>query len=402
MAVDGNNATFDLILLGGGHAHIAVLADWITRGLPVVSGGEDARVALITPSPFLRYSGMVPGWLSRQYGRDDGRVDLRGLAEKAGATFIEDRCVVLDPVANCVATQKSGSIPFRFCSVDTGGVGRAAKLLGDDPRLLDARPIDNFVEAIAEHQDLQKIAVVGGGGGGVEIAFALRNRERNREHPARPADVDAEPSWEGCAEVSLITGAEGLLPDFARGPREMVRRALEAQGITVLEHDAGVRDGALQTRDLPQTSTDDPLKTAQIIVAALGSGAPDWPAEADLDVDENGFVAVDKFQRSISHPHILASGDIAARQDVRVPRSGVHAVHTGPVLAKNLRAILAGKEPQESYRPRPASLYILSTADGEAIAVYGPVATKAEWASGLKGWIDKRWIASYAKLVGSM
>lgn len=67
-------------------------------------------------------------------------------------------------------------------------------------------------------------------------------------------------------------------------------------------------------------------------------------------------------------------------------------------MAANLRQVLSGEEPRRSYRPRKFSLYILSTANEEAIAVYGPVATKAEWAADLKAWIDKRWLASYAKL----
>ena len=40
-------ASYDLILLGGGHSHVAVLADWIRHGLPA------ERIALITPSSHL-------------------------------------------------------------------------------------------------------------------------------------------------------------------------------------------------------------------------------------------------------------------------------------------------------------------------------------------------------------
>ena len=380
-------ASYDLILLGGGHSHVAVLADWIRHGLPA------ERIALITPSSHLRYSGMVPGWIAGQFEGDEGRVDVKALAKKAGVTFVEDRCVSMDPNMNSVLTGANGVLNFRFCSIDTGGVGRAAKILGDDDRLVDVRPIDAFAGAIEGAGGAEPIAVIGGGAGGVELAFALRNRGRFVD--GEPQDDDA---FKG-AEVSLITGAAGLLPDFARGPRQMVRGELEAQGIRILECDVERAKGGLRTQNLPETAHEDPVKTAKTIVAALGSGAPDWPSQSGLDVDEDGFVAVDQFQRCTSHSHIFASGDVAARQDRIVPHSGVHAVHTGPILAKNLRKILAGEEPQGSYGPRRASLYILSTANGEAIAVYGPVATKAEWASGLKAWIDKRWLRYYAKLL---
>ena len=70
---------FDVILVGGGHANIAVLADWVRKGTP---GGGHA--ALLTPQPFLTYSGMVPGWLAGRYQREDGRVDLAALCQRAG------------------------------------------------------------------------------------------------------------------------------------------------------------------------------------------------------------------------------------------------------------------------------------------------------------------------------
>ena len=107
---------------------------------------------------------------------------------------------------------------------------------------------------------------------------------------------------------------------------------------------------------------------------------------------------MDEYQRSVSHPFVFAAGDCARRVDRVVPHSGVHAVHTGPVLAANLRTALAGREPDRSYRPRPTSLYLLSTGNGQAIASYGALAAQGRWASRLKAWIDKRWLATYAAL----
>ncbi len=49
-----------LLLVGGGHAHVAVLADWIRNGPPPPGGAARLRTLLLTPHPTLRYSGMVP------------------------------------------------------------------------------------------------------------------------------------------------------------------------------------------------------------------------------------------------------------------------------------------------------------------------------------------------------
>lgn len=345
-----------------------MLADWAKLGSPA------PRTLLLTPQPHLRYSGMVPGWIAGEHSSEAGLVDLAGLAKAAGAELVLDRCVAIDPLSRTILTLQNGVISFEFASIDTGGVGRAAKTLGDDPRLLDVRPIGGFVDALEKrHLAGQRIAVIGGGGGGVELAFALRNRAAG-EAP----------------HVTLIAGEAGLLPAFSSGVRKRVMRELDRQLIALVPVDAWIERGVLMAGEVEVP--------ADLIVAAIGSGAPDWPRGGGLDVEDPGFIAVDAQQRSTSHPHIFAAGDCAQRMDISVEHSGVHAVHTGPVLAANLRAVLKGEEPTKSYKPRPASLYLLSTANGEAIASYGRISAQGRWAARLKTWIDKRWIARYAAL----
>lgn len=73
-------------------------------------------------------------------------------------------------------------------------------------------------------------------------------------------------------------------------------------------------------------------------------------------------------------------------------------MRAGPVVAANLRALTKGEEPHARYRPRPASLYLLNTGQGAALASYGAWAAHGRWAHWLKQRIDTRWIAAYAKL----
>ena len=358
-----------LLLVGGGHSHLAVLADWIRHGLP------SPHATILTPTTHLRYSGMVPGWIAGQYERAEGLVEVAALAKAAGAKLVLDRCVSVDPNARQILTQASGLIPFDIASFNTGGVGQAEDVLGADPRLLDVRPIDSFVEELSNRissEDPKNTVIIGGGAGGVELAFGVRNREVG-------------------GKITLIEGKEGLLPSFSERARRLVKDELHAQDIETLTGDARITDGVLHAGEQP-------VETAELILAAIGSGAPDWPSASGLATDEIGFIAVDKYQRSLSHPHIFAVGDIAARQDRDVPHSGVHAVHAGPVLATNLRAAANGGIPDKTYTPRPASLYLLSTGNGSAIATYGPLAASGRWAGKLKHWIDKRWLATYAHL----
>ena len=319
---------------------------------------------------------MVPGWIAGQYSRDEGTVDVAALAERAGAQFVLGNCTAIEPEARRVRMAGGQAIEFDLASIDTGGVGRARDVLGDDPRLLDIRPIDRFVERLENSPPAQRIAVIGGGAGGVELAFALRNRSATQP------------------EVTLVTGASGLLPDMSRRVRNLTTKRLKEQGIELLKQGACFDAGDLKAGNR--------TLHAELVVAALGSGAPDWPRAGGLAVNEVGFIAVDRYQRSTSHPHIFAVGDVAHRTDREVPHSGVHAVFAGPKLAANLRSALAGDEPEAVYRPRWNNLYLMSTGDGGAIASYGPFAAQGRWIARLKHWIDKRWIDKYAALAHSV
>ena len=331
---------------------------------------------------FLRYYGMMPGIVSGHYRDDDGLIDLRALASTANIRFLEETVVSLDVETQHIGLKDGTSLPFDYCSIDTGGISRAESVLDSDSRILDIRPIDRFAaqwraRLDASNDRIIRIAVIGGGAGGVELAFALRNSGEIADR----------------VDVRLICGRQGLLPDHGALTRKFVAQELARQNIRLDERDAQLVNGQL----FADTQSIEPVDH---IITALGGAAARWPAQSGLAVDEDGFVMVDRYQRSVSHPNILATGDIAARQDRVVPHSGVHAVRTGPVLAANLRSILAGAMPTRSYSPRLSSLYLLSTGNRSAILSYGPIAARGRWVWRLKRWIDKRWVRAYARLAG--
>ena len=96
-----------LVLVGGGHAHVHVLADLAARPLPGV------EVTLVSPAPSHHYSGMVPGFLQGAYAESELTLDLGWLAGRAGARLLTGLATRIDVAGRDVAV---GGRVFRSTS----------------------------------------------------------------------------------------------------------------------------------------------------------------------------------------------------------------------------------------------------------------------------------------------
>ena len=129
------------------------------------------------------------------------------------------------------------------------------------------------------------------------------------------------------------------------------------------------------------------------MIAATGARALPWLARSDLACSHDGWVEVGDTHQSLSHPEVFAAGDCCTRLDPRFARSGVHAVHAGPVLAHNLLAHARG-EALRQYTPRRHSLYLIACGARWAIASWGRCSAQGRWVWRWKDWIDRRFIRS--------
>ncbi|TAN29618.1 MAG: pyridine nucleotide-disulfide oxidoreductase [Castellaniella sp.] len=362
-----------LVLAGGGHAHLSVL-----RALAQMPP-TDIEVVLITPSLFQNYSGMLPGWISGHYTQAQCRIDLRALAQSARARIVIGRIVGMDAGRHCVRLTGERHINYDVLSMDIGSEIDVSWLEMAGERLLPVRPLDKFFDAwprilsAAQNKSGYRLAVVGGGAAGVELALA-----------AQYALVQSEAN----GHIDLVASEPGPLVGYAASVQRRVAQSLSRARIAVHRlRGAGTADGILLS--------DGTQLPADCIIAATGARAPCWLTLSGLTLGENGYIAVDGHYRSISHPDVFAAGDICTRQDTIVARSGVHAVHAGPVLAANLLASLRGGQ-MRVYRPRSRSLYLLACGRRYAVASWGGWSAEGEWLWHLKDRIDRRFIRRFS------
>ena len=86
----------DIVLVGGGHAHVHVLKAFGLRPEPGV------RVTLITRELQTPYSGMLPGVVAWLYAPEEAHIDLPRLAAATGARLIHAEAIGLDRAAKRV------------------------------------------------------------------------------------------------------------------------------------------------------------------------------------------------------------------------------------------------------------------------------------------------------------
>ncbi|MFZ3081570.1 FAD-dependent oxidoreductase [Rhodoferax ferrireducens] len=363
-----------LVLVGGGHAHLSVLRA-LAKKRPA---GIDA--VLITPSKHQNYSGMLPGWVAGHYSQAECRIDLDPLVRAAGVHLVLDQIVGMDAARRCVGLTNGQHLEYDLLSLDVGSETDTSWLETLEDKLLPVKPLDNFfarwphVLAAAKALRGYRLVVVGGGAAGVEMALAV-------QHAFTSAGVDGQ--------VDLVASESGLLPGYARRVQDRVTRFARQAGLGLhFFRGVGSEEGVLLS--------DGRLLQADRVIAAMGARAPVWLGMSKLALDEHGCILVDKYHRSVSHPNVLAAGDVCARADAVMSRSGVHAVRAGPVLGDNLMAILNGTSLQ-SYVPKRHSLYLLACGPRYAVASWGPWSAEGQWVWRWKDWIDRRFVRKFSE-----
>jgi len=364
-----------LVLLGGGHAHVKVLADLAEQPL---AGWE---VHLVSPYRRQIYSGMLPGWVAGHYPLEACAISLDQLAARGAVAFHETAGTSLDLTGQSLECADGSALRYDALSIDTGPMPSLADLPGAAEQTLPVRPIEQFiaawpavVERIANQCRRFDLVVLGAGAAGIELAFAIRHR----------ANVEG---WSHLF-VTVVGSEDWPLPGAPAATRRHALSLLKQRGIQWRGdlRATGFGAGRLEVQHAPAMDFDTCL-------VVTGASAPSWPAAAGLATDARGFVRVGPTLQSLSHANVFAAGDVAAYADPR-PKSGVYAVRAGPVLARHLRAFCEG-QPLPSWTPQPRALYLISTGDRHALATWGGWSWSGRWVWRWKNRIDRRFMRRF-------
>jgi len=253
---------------------------------------------------------------------------------------------------------------YDVLSLDAGATVDRDAIRGAREHGLFLRPLEHFVQlfdrvpALAADRVLD-LVVIGGGAAGFEVALAVHHRLNG-------AGTER-------ARVCLVTGDASVLPSFNAKVRQRAVNTLRRARITLINQKV-VEVGAQQVQ------LDNGARlVCDVPLLALPAVAPAWLQDSGLALDGQGFVDTTATLQSSSHPEVFAAGDLAARNDRALPKSGVFAVRAGPALALNLRRRLAGGELMP-WQPRERSLYLLSCGDRRAIVSWGNLSAQGRWA----------------------
>ncbi len=366
----------DLVLVGGGHAHVHVLKSFAMKPMPGV------RLTLIGRDIETPYSGMIPGFVAGHYSFDECHVDLARLAAWTGTRLIHAEATGIDRNVRQILLKNRPPVAYDFLSVDVGSSPSVEALPGAAEHATPVKPIAElgrrwlaFLERVKDWQGSLRIAVIGGGAGGVELALAIDHRLRAIAHHAAVA-------------VTLVTKGE-ILSGQAVAARRKIRAIFHQRGIRLIENVATTRleDGAILLANGERVAVDEAFVVTE-------ASAAKWFANTGLPLDPRGFFAVEPTLRSTGDERIFAVGDCASVAAHPRPKAGVFAVRQGPPLADNLRRALLG-QPLQPFTPQSRYLSILGTGDGRAIATRSGWAIEGTWVWRWKDHIDRKWMRMY-------
>lgn len=373
--------TIDIVLVGGGHAHVHVLTDLAMRPLPGM------RITLISRDLATPYSGMLPGVIAGLYRADQAHIDLAQLTAATRVRLIHGEANGLDRLNKRVLLAGKPPVDYDLVSFDVGIAPSLTPITGAAEHAIAVKPIGSFLKKIDDliarcrrPDGPRRIVSIGGGAGGVELLLSLRTRLMAE---ARSAAIDGD-----AFSFTLVSDGE-ILATHNRRVRDAFRQAFAARGMVLREH-AHARAVTIDTVSIGHSEE----LAADVVLVTTDAAAPAWFRGTGLALDGKGFLAVGPTLQSTNDADVFAAGDCAALMASPREKAGVYAVRAGPPLADNLHRRARGVGPEVWY-PQRRHLALISTGERYAVASRGFFKAEGAFVWTVKDWIDRRWMRMY-------
>lgn len=365
-----------LLLAGGGHAHMMVLAN---LGKFREMGHQ---VTVIQPSPHHYYSGMGPGMLGRTYRPEEIRFATQQVVEKRGGTFILGKVAVVEPAANRVILETGEAVPYDVVSFNIGSNVSPHVAAEKGDTIFPVKPIERLQEAqqiilrLGAAKPLN-VGIVGGGPSAVEIAGNVWGLARKA----------------GLQPVTIkIFARTSIMTNFPDGVRYLAINSLNRRKIQLIEHCAvtKIEQGRIEIASRQSYELD-------IIFVAVGVKPSPVFRNSGLATGPEGGLVVNRYLQSVEYPNIFGGGDCIYFQESPLDKVGVYAVRQNPVLLHNLMVALARGQMQ-AFVPGGDYLLIFNLGDGTGIFRKKWLLFDGRLAFFLKDYIDRRFMKKFQAL----
>jgi len=365
-----------LVLIGGGHAHMITLSrlrSFIDKGY---------EVTVIQPSDYHYYSGMGPGMLGGTYVPDDIRFNTRKVVESQGGRFIHDKARIIDPQRQLILLEESDEkIHYDVLSCNAGSYVPRDTIV-EDETVFTAKPIEGLLQArqeIIKHSKNKhlEIAIVGGGPSSLEIAGNIWQMDHQlKNHPM---------------VVRIFAGSKlmGKLPEKIG---RLARKILRKRGVEIIE------GSYVKEMGKGKVLLDDGRSyKADFLFPAVGVKPSKIFTDSGLPTGPDGGLLVNEFLQSTEYSNIFGGGDCIYFQPQPLDKVGVYAVRENPVLYHNLMATLDATELQ-SFNPGGDYLLIYNCGGGIGIFCKWSIIFSGRLAFCIKDYIDRKFIRAFQSL----
>jgi NADH:ubiquinone reductase (non-electrogenic) len=335
-----------IVILGGGFGGLFTALDLSGYGDVTLVCDEDHFV--FTPMLYEYFSGEVEAWhIGPTY---------KELIDSDGIELVVDKATAVDLAGRTVSLQRREPVNYDVLVLAVGGVTNYAGVEGAEEFSLPFRKIEHadvlrqrMVAALDRippempPQDVRReltFALVGAGASGCELSTKMADLL---------IDAFKRRALHGEPRVMLLEMGDKVVPGMGQQIREIVEEALRESHVEVhtLTRVVSVTSAGVTFEHEENRET---VKTAGVVW--LG-GVRMNPLIQELEVEKNqrGLLSIKPTFQLTQHDNVFALGDIAFYADADPTLHGTAqlAFQQGSLVARNVKALLEGKELQSKY-----------------------------------------------------